>query len=86
MKISLLPVYEFFGGMTETYAPFLAVAGIVLAFRSKLDGNFALMITALQGMLIAHDSLDDFFKHKRDLIYGANPNPEGSIALPAKSV
>jgi hypothetical protein len=53
------PVYVFFGGLSEFWAIVFGTACIVLAFRGKLDGNFALAVTAIQGLLCAHDALDD---------------------------
>lgn len=64
---ALLPVYDFFGGLSEFYAIIFSTAGITLAFMGKLDGNFAAMIVAIQGLLVAHDALDDYHsRHKRD--------------------
>jgi hypothetical protein len=54
------PVYHFFGGLSEFWAIVFGVACVILAFRGKLDGNFALTITAIQGLLCAHDALDDY--------------------------
>jgi hypothetical protein len=56
----LAPVYHAFGGLCETWVAIFATATIILAFRGKLDGNFALAITAITGILTAHDALDDF--------------------------
>jgi len=64
---ALLPLYDFFGGLSEFYAAVFVAAGIILAFKGKLDGNFAAMIVAVQGLLVAHDALDDYHsRHKRD--------------------
>ena len=66
-NVALLPLYDFFGGLSEFYALVFTVAGIVLAFRGKLDGNFAAMIVAIQGLLVVHDALDDYHsRNKRD--------------------
>lgn len=62
---ALLPLYDFFGGLSEFYAMVFTVSGIVLAFRGKLDGNFAAMIVAIQGLLVAHDALDDYHSRKK---------------------
>jgi hypothetical protein len=62
---ALLPLYDFFGGLSEFYAVIFAISGIVLAFRGKLDSNFAAMIVAIQGLLVAHDALDDYHTRKR---------------------
>jgi hypothetical protein len=61
---SLLPLYQAFGGLSEFYAAVFVACGIVLAFKGKLDGNFAAMIVAVQGILAAHDALDDYHSRK----------------------
>lgn len=62
---SLMPLYDAVGGLSEFYALVFAATGIVLAFRGKLDANFAGMIVAVQGLLVAHDALDDYHARKR---------------------
>lgn len=63
----MMSVYDVFGGLSEFYAFVFMCAGITLAFIGKLDGNFAAMITAVQGLLIAHDALDDYHsRNKRE--------------------
>lgn len=54
------PVYHLFGGLSEFWALVFGAACIVLAFKGKLDGNFALAVTAITGILTAHDALDDY--------------------------
>lgn len=62
---TLLPVYQFAGGLSEFWAIVFGAATIVLAFRGKLDGNFAAAITAITGILAAHDALDDYHSRKQ---------------------
>jgi hypothetical protein len=62
---ALTPLYTLAGGLSEFYALIFSVSGIILAFRGKLDGNFAAMIVAIQGLLVAHDAIDGFLEHKR---------------------
>lgn len=63
----LLPLYDAFGGLSEFWVAVFSTATIVLAFKGKLDGNFALAITAITGILTAHDALDDYHsRHERD--------------------
>lgn len=62
---TMLPIYDFAGGLSEFWVFVFAVATIVLAFRGKLDGNFALAITAITGILTAHDALDDYHSRKK---------------------
>jgi len=59
------PIYTMAGGLSEFYAAVFTAAGITLAFRGKLDGNFAAMIVAIQGLLVAHDAIDGFLEHKK---------------------
>ncbi len=62
---ALGPVYDIAGGLSEFYAFIFSVSGIVLEFRGKLDGNFAAMIVAIQGLLVAHDAIDGYLEHKK---------------------
>jgi len=62
---TLMPLYGAFGGLSEFWAFVFATSAIVLAFHGKLDGNFALAITAIQGILVAHDAMDDY--HTRNM-------------------
>jgi|SRR6267142_5279013 len=68
---ALAPIYNFAGGLSEFWALVFSVTGIVLAFRGKLDGNFAAMIVAIQGLLVAHDAIDGFLANKNG---GGPPN------------
>lgn len=63
---ALSPIYNFAGGLSEFYALVFSTSGIILAFRGKLDGNFAAMIVAIQGLLVAHDAIDGYLEHKKD--------------------
>jgi hypothetical protein len=65
-----ISLYSVFGGLTEFWCCFFAVTGAILAFKGKLDGNYSLLITALAGLLATHDSLDDWFQHKREIRNG----------------
>lgn len=75
---ALLPLYDVFGGLSEFWAFIFGVSGIILAFKGKLDGNFAAMITAIVGILTVHDALDDY--HSR------NKRNEGSPQCPKSDV
>jgi hypothetical protein len=64
---SLLGLYRLFGGLSEFWAFIFGAATIYLALKGKLDGNFALAVTAITGILTAHDALDDWHsRHRRD--------------------
>lgn len=62
----IVKLYELCGGLSEFFAIVFGTAAIILAFRGKLDGNFALTITSIQGLLCGHDAMDDYFRHKRE--------------------
>src|SRR6267142_95442 len=72
---ALAPLYNFAGGLSEFWALVFSASGIVLAFRGKLDGNFAAMIVAIQGLLVAHDGIDGYFEHKtRNQVNSGSPD------------
>lgn len=62
----IVKLYELCGGLSEFFALVFGATAIVLAWRGKLDGNFAITITAIQGLLCGHDAMDDYFQHKRE--------------------
>jgi hypothetical protein len=68
MKLSLKPIYGFFAP-TDGFAEFIIVlsliAGVVLAFLSRLTESYAAMLTALNIGAIAHDNLSSYFDIKR---------------------
>lgn len=72
---ALTPLYSLAGGLSEFYAFVFSMTGIVLAFRGKLDGNFAAMIVAIQGILVAHDAIDGYLDHKNQSVSVASPPP-----------
>lgn len=57
---TLMPLYSFAGGLSEFWALVFGTACVILAFKGKLDGNFALAVTAITGILTAHDAMDDY--------------------------
>jgi hypothetical protein len=78
---ALLPLYDFFGGLSEFWFAVLASVTIYLEWRGKLEPNFAVTITALTTILMGHEALDDM--HARRMRNGApdgdpRPNPAGS--------
>ena len=71
----LLALYSVAGGLSEFYALIFSTSGIILAFKGKLDGNFAAMLVAVQGLLVAHDAIDDFLNHKKEERNDQGPSP-----------
>jgi hypothetical protein len=82
---NLLVIYKLAGGLSEFWALVFGTAGIVLAFRGKLDGNFAAMIVAVQGLLVAHDGIDDFLQHKKEERGGGPPNGQSTQTVGARA-
>lgn len=62
----IVKLYELCGGLSEFFALVFGGVAVALAWKGKLDGNFALTITAIQGLLCGHDAMDDYFRHKRE--------------------
>lgn len=59
MKLSLHPIYNFFGGTTETYAAFFTVVATILAFHNLLTGAFVGAIGAITTLITANDVHND---------------------------
>src|SRR5271157_3465916 len=56
--------FNFFQGRATTFAIVFAIVGIVLAFRGKLDANYALFVTAIQGLIFAHSCKEDWHEQR----------------------
>lgn len=56
--------FSFFQGRATAFAILFTVCGLILAFRGKLDGNYALFITAIQGLVFAHSCKEDWNDYK----------------------
>jgi hypothetical protein len=52
--------FNFFQGRCTFFAIAFSIVGCILAFRGKLDGNYALFVTAIQGVLVAHSCKEDW--------------------------
>jgi hypothetical protein len=64
-------VFSFFQGRATTFAIVFTICGLCLAFEGKLDANYALFVTAIQGLVFAHSCKEDWFAWKK----GGNPPP-----------
>jgi hypothetical protein len=59
--MTLAPLFTFCGGRSTFFALLFAITGITLAFLRHLDGNFALLASALQAFIVAHSAKEDYF-------------------------
>ena len=58
--------FNFFQGRATFFAIVFTVCGIVLAFRGKLDANYSLFVTAVQGLIFAHSCKEDWHEQKME--------------------
>jgi len=56
--------FNFFQGRATAFAIIFTVAGLILAFRGKLDANYALFVTAIQGLIFAHSCKEDWHEQR----------------------
>jgi hypothetical protein len=56
--------FNFFQGRATTFAIVFTVTGIILAFQGKLDANYSLFVTAIQGLVFAHSCKEDWHEQK----------------------
>jgi hypothetical protein len=73
-RTSFLWVYDLFGGLSEFWFGVFAVITIYFEWKGKLEPNFAITITAITAILMAHEALDDM--HSRKMRQGGGP-PNG---------
>lgn len=75
MKISLRPVYEFFGGMTEFYAMVFTVVSIHMAYKNLLTPTFVAAIGAIQAIITANDIHNDLSNNNNTTVVVNNAAP-----------
>jgi hypothetical protein len=56
--------FNFFQGRATTFAIAFSVVGIWLAVHGKLDANYALFVTAIQGLIFAHSCKEDWHEQR----------------------
>jgi len=59
MKWNVQPIYDFFGGTTETYAFVFTLISVIMAFRHILTLEFVGAISAIQVLITANDIHND---------------------------
>ena len=58
--------FNFFQGRATCFAILFSGVGIRLAFMGKLDANYALFVTAIQGLIFAHSCKEDWHEQKME--------------------
>lgn len=58
--------FNFFQGRATAFAILFSAVGIRLAFMGKLDANYALFVTAIQGLIFAHSCKEDWHEQKME--------------------
>jgi hypothetical protein len=78
-------IFNFFQGRATAFAILFAGVGIRLAFMGKLDANYALFVTAIQGLIFAHSCKEDWHEQKMaelDEREDHDKNPDSGAQLP----
>jgi hypothetical protein len=52
-------IFKFFGGRSTFFAFMFALAGIVLAFKGHLDGNYIALATVIHGWIVVRAVAED---------------------------
>lgn len=60
------PLFNFFQGRATAFAILFSAVGIRLAFMGKLDANYALFVTAIQGLIFAHSCKEDWHEQRME--------------------
>jgi hypothetical protein len=56
--------FSFFQGRATTFAIAFSVVGLWLAVHGKLDANYSLFVTAIQGLIFAHSCKEDWHEQR----------------------
>jgi len=57
-------LFNFFQGRATAFAILFSVVGIRLAFMGKLDSNYAMFVTAIQGLIFCHSCKEDWHEQR----------------------
>ena len=60
--------FNFFQGRATAFAILFAGVGIRLAFMGKLDSNYALFVTAIQSLVVAHSWKEDIHDQRMAIL------------------
>ena len=76
-------LFNFFQGRATAFAIVFAAVGIKLAFMGKLDANYALFVTAIQGLIFAHSCKEDWHEQRMEALRQQNvKDPDSHTELP----
>jgi hypothetical protein len=76
--------FNFFQGRATTFAIVFTVVGIILAFRGKLDTNYSLFVTAVQGLIFAHSCKEDWNAQRMSALRNDPVNVEDASKAPTQ--
>ena len=57
-------LFTLFQGRATFFASVFTLAGIILAFKGKLDANYSLFVASIQALIFAHSCKEDWFSLK----------------------
>jgi hypothetical protein len=69
-------IFNFFQGRATAFAILFAVVGIRLALMGKLDANYALFVTAIQGLIFCHSCKEDWHEQKMEELKQNDKTPQ----------
>jgi hypothetical protein len=69
-------MFSLFQGRSTFFALVFTVVGIILAFKGKLDGNFSLMVAAIQGMVVAGSIKESYVMLKQAQLVSSVNQPQ----------
>ena len=61
-------IFRVFQGRSTTFATVFTVCGIILAFLGKLTANYAMMVTAIQGLVVVGSVKEDWHQQEMSKI------------------
>ena len=61
-------IFRVFQGRSTTFATVFTVCGIILAFLGKLTANYAMLVTAIQGLVVVGSVKEDWHQQEMSKI------------------
>lgn len=68
-------IFKWTAGRHTGFAIFFTLSATALAWFHRLDGNYALVITAIQGFVFAHSAQENYFSGQN----AGNPAPTTTV-------
>jgi hypothetical protein len=72
-------IFKWCSGRHTLFAAFFAISGTALQYYHRLDMNYIALVTAVQGLVLAHSAKEDYTEYKNNQLQSMIPAPPVQI-------